>query len=131
MSVFRLLAIGLALAVALISAEADERKEKTNFAKLLVGKWEVTKADRELPVGSVAEFGKDGSAKFIVKEGEKQRIQEATYKVEGDKLLLTLKPNDDKKDPITIKKLSETELVLHGRRVGEQKDDIFEFKRVK
>jgi uncharacterized protein (TIGR03066 family) len=125
MSAFRLLAAGLTLLVPLVSAGADVKKEKPDFAKLIVGKWEVTKADRELPVGSVVEFGKDGSAKFTVKDGEKQVTHEATYKVEDDKLLLTLKPNDEKKPPITIKKLSEKELVLQGDK------DVFEFKRVK
>jgi uncharacterized protein (TIGR03066 family) len=109
------------LLVTLLGVRAEEPKDKF---ELLIGKWEVTAAKRELPVGTVVEFGKDGKVTFKV---EKETI-EGTFKVVGDKLHLTFQSGnkEDKKAPATIKKLTDREMVLEG-----EKETTFEFKRVK
>jgi uncharacterized protein (TIGR03066 family) len=85
-------------------------EEKTDKAKLLVGSWEVIKADEgTLPPGSVVEFTKDGKLKVTVKAGDQDMTLEGTYKLEGDKF--DIKFNDQEQTlTITIKKLTKTEL---------------------
>lgn len=126
MNALRLLATGMMICVLAVSTQADDKKEKLDNAKLLVGKWEVTKADEDLSVGSVIEFSKDGKMKITAKNDGKKEIFNAIYKVEGDKIQFTLKLDgeDEKKDPLTIKKISDQELVLEAR-----KRKFFEFKR--
>jgi uncharacterized protein (TIGR03066 family) len=125
MNALRFLVAGMMLSLLTVGVSADDKKEKTDNAKLLVGKWEVTKADKELPVGATIEFTKDGKMTIIV--GKEKQI-DATYRVDGDKIPFNLiaEGKEDKKDPITIKKLSEKELIIEGRN-----SVIFEFKRVK
>ncbi|MCE9564681.1 MAG: TIGR03066 family protein [Planctomycetes bacterium] len=124
MNALRLLVTGMIVCVFPFIAQADDKKDKPDNTKLLVGKWEVTKAEKELPVGSVIEFSKDGKMKITAKN----KSVDAVYTVEGDKIEFTLKlgDRDEKKDPLTIKKLSEQELVL-----SVEKGITFEFKRVK
>src|SRR5262245_3195877 len=70
MNVLRLLvAVAVACALA-VGARADEKK--ADNAKLLVGTWEVAKADQgTVPVGSTVEFTKDGKMKVTHKQGDK------------------------------------------------------------
>jgi uncharacterized protein (TIGR03066 family) len=111
------------------SARAEDKKEKRDHAKLLIGKWAVTKAAQELPVGTVIDFGvQGGTMKVTAKRDGKVQSFNGVYKVEGDKIQFTLKlpDRDERKDPLTIKKISKEELVL------EAKDGVaFEFKRAK
>jgi uncharacterized protein (TIGR03066 family) len=125
MNAVRLLTVGMVVCVLTPGTWAADDNEKPDNAKLLVGKWEVTRGDKELPVGSVVEFSKDGKMKITIKE--KDNI-DAVYKVEGDKIQFTLKTGDteEKKDPLTIKKISEKELVVETK-----KGQSYEFKQVK
>ena len=127
MNALRLLTVGTMVCVLTVSAKADDTKEKPDNAKLLVGKWEVTRADKELPVGAVMEFNKDGEMKITRKEHGKEESVNAVYKVEGNKLQFTLKlgQREEKKDPLTIKKISEQALVLEAKG-----GVVFEFKSV-
>lgn len=89
----------------------------------------MTKADKGLPeVGTVMEFSKDGKMKIIAKDDGKERSRDGVYKVEGDSTHFTLKAGDKevKTDPLTIKKVSEQELVLEAK-----KGAAFGLKRVK
>ncbi len=95
------------LGVLALAASAEDKK--ADNAKLVVGIWEVVKADAEsLPVGAVVEMTKDGKVKVSIKDEK----HEGTYKVDGDKIVATIKgDNGDEKHTVTIKKISDTEMV--------------------
>ena len=110
MRTMRLLAAGALLCVLAHGVRAEDKK--ADNAKLLVGTWEVVKADKgTVPVGSTVEFTKEGKMKVTHKEGDKEESLEGTYKVDGDKFSFELKVGDKvNKKTITIKKISETEM---------------------
>ena len=84
MNAARLLAIGAIVCLAASFAAADDKK--ADNAKLIVGKWEVTKADEgTVGVGAVVEFSKDGKMKVT---GGDMTI-EGTHKVTGDKVTIS------------------------------------------
>src|SRR4051794_20329255 len=86
MTPLRFLAVGLILCLVPGIGPGSEAKDKADYAKLLVGKWEVTTANEELPVGSKIEFGKEGKMKITHKQGGKEETAEAVYRVEGGKI---------------------------------------------
>src|SRR5438876_2356132 len=102
MNAMRLLAVVVVAGLLGVSARADDKPDN---AKLLVGKWECTKADpNTLPVGSTVEFTKDGKFKMNFKMGDMDMAFDGTYKVEGDKFTFTIKLGDmDHSNTITIK----------------------------
>ena len=77
-------------------------------ADLIVGKWEVAKGERA-PVGSVAEFTKDGKLKVNRKADGQTKSMEGTYKVEGDKITTTV---EGETETDTIKTLNDTTLII-------------------
>ena len=81
MNALRLLAIGMTVCVWTASAPAEGRNEKPDNAKLLLGQWEVTRAEREVPVGTVIEFSKDGKMKITFSEDGKKQSLDAVYKI--------------------------------------------------
>jgi uncharacterized protein (TIGR03066 family) len=92
-------------------------------AKKIVGAWEVAKQTGDLPVGTVVEFLKDGKMTVTLKEGDKDLKLEGTYKVEKDKLNVTLKIGDDKhEEEVVIKKLTDDALEVEDK---EKKVDTF------
>jgi uncharacterized protein (TIGR03066 family) len=80
--------------------------------KLLVGKWEVVKADEmTLPVGAVVEFSADGKLKVTAKIGGKEESHEGTYTAEEKSFTYKMKVNDNEvSNKITIKKITESDL---------------------
>lgn len=88
------------------------RADEKDTAKKLVGKWEVTKADEgTLPMGSTVEFTKDGKILITHKVGDKDMTFDGTYKVEGEKFVITVKIGEEgHTNTITITKLTDTEL---------------------
>jgi len=108
MNARKLLAVAAVVCLAGTAARADEK----DYPKLLVGKWELTKVEEGgLPKGSVIEFTKDGKVKVTAKKDDKDFDLEGTYKVDGDKLMATMKIGDDEhKQTITILKLTDGEL---------------------
>jgi uncharacterized protein (TIGR03066 family) len=115
MNALHLLAAGMMVCVATASAWADEKKDKPDNAKLLVGKWEVTatKAGEAIPVGSSMEFSKDGKFKTTWKE----QTLNGVYKLDDGKIQITFDPGEKagRPLPLTIKKISEKELVLEAK----------------
>jgi uncharacterized protein (TIGR03066 family) len=110
MSAHKLLGVGVL--VVLVGAAA-QGQDKTDYAKLIVGKWEVSKADEgTVPKGSTVEFGKDGKMKVSVKEGGQEQTLEGTYKVEKNTFTFTIKGPDGQEhmQTITITKASEKEM---------------------
>lgn len=84
-------------------ATADDKAEKID-AKKLVGKWEPKEGKQKF----VMEFTKDGKAIFTAGDDFKA---EGTYKVDGNKLTMTMKLGDKEQTKTrTILKLTDTEL---------------------
>lgn len=109
MKMMRLVAVAAVAVLVSVGAQAEETKD---YAKLILGKWEASKADEgTLPVGSTVEFLKGGKIKISIKAGDNDMAIEGTYKLQGDKFELAMKIGDDEhKQTIYIKKLTATEL---------------------
>src|SRR5262249_50426586 len=124
MNALRLFAVCVVVGL-LGAARADE---KPDYAKLIVGKWEVTKAEEgTVPAGAVIEFTKDGKVKMTAKMDDKDLKIEGTYKVEKDTFTVTAKIGDkEKTDTITITKISEKEMFTKGT-----DGKVVELKKVK
>ena len=92
-------------------------EEKPDYAKLIVGKWEVSKADENtVPKGTLIEFTKDGKVKVTGKKDDKDVTFEGTYKVEKDTFALTMKVGDEERtQTITITKISDKEMATKNK----------------
>src|SRR5260370_15298520 len=103
MNAMRLLAVG---AIVCLLSAGLRAEDKTDYAKLMVGKWECSKADEgTLPVGSGVEFTKDGKMKVTMKMGDKDEIMTGTYTMKENTFSMVLKSGDmEHKMTITIKK---------------------------
>jgi uncharacterized protein (TIGR03066 family) len=125
MNALRLLVAGAVVCVLSAGVQAEEKKDN---AKLLMGSWEATKAEPgTLPIGAVVTFAKDGKMKVSAKKDGKEESHEGTYKLDGDKFTITMKMGDNEvKLTITIKKISDTELVT-----ANDEGKVVEFKRKK
>jgi uncharacterized protein (TIGR03066 family) len=124
---FRFLAPAIIACFSVGIIQVGAAQEKIDIPKLLVGKWQVTSMNKELPIGSMMQFGNDGKMKITHKADGKEQTLDAVYMVEGNTLRFTLKLGDreEKKGPITIKKVSEQELVLDAEKL------VLELKRIK
>ena len=108
MNAMRLLAVGAIVCLLSAGARADE---KADTAKKIVGKWEVTKSEAHIEVGTAVEFTKDGKIKVSHKMGDKDMMFEGTYMVEKDSFTMVIKAGDQEhKQTITIKKITDTEM---------------------
>lgn len=105
MKKLQLLAFGFAVCLLGGAARADD---KVDYAKLIVGKWEVSKADPgTVPEGTLVEFTKDGKMKVVAMD----MTIEGTYKLEKNTFTMKLKVGDqEKSQKITITKISEKEM---------------------
>ena len=128
MNALRLLVGGVMVCALSANVRAEEKAEKKDNAKLLMGSWEAVKAaEGSLPVGSVVEFGKEGKMKVSHKVNDKDVTTEGTYKVDGDKFTIVIKNGDNEaKMTITIKKISDKELVT-----ANEEGKVVEFKKKK
>jgi uncharacterized protein (TIGR03066 family) len=94
MSAIKLSAVGIAMCLAVAGARAED----DSLAKMLVGKWEITKsAEGSPPAGTVVEFTKDGTVKVIGKKDDKVFTMEGKYKVETHAFMCTFKDGDKEK----------------------------------
>ena len=112
---------GLAVVMAVAAgAAAPEKKDEKKFdSGKLLGKWE----PKDLPAGIkvTVEFAKDGKLLLIYDERGKAQKSEGTYKLDGDKLSVVLKKGDkDEKETMTVKKLTDTELVTTDEKGKEE-----------
>jgi uncharacterized protein (TIGR03066 family) len=99
---------------------AADKKDETIDAKKLVGKWEPKEKPKGVSV--VVEFTKDGKMTLnsTADDGTKL-VDESTYKVEGNKLIMTMKVKDKEETrTTTITKLTDTELVGKDEKGREQ-----------
>jgi uncharacterized protein (TIGR03066 family) len=127
MSTLRLLVAGVMLVALTTDTRAEKKEEKADNAKLLVGAWEVTKTEKDAPlaVGTTVEFGRDGKVKTTAKKDDKEVVKEGTYEFEKGKLIIKMAPNNP--NVLSIKKLTDTELVIAHDEGGK----VIEFKRKK
>jgi len=112
----------LSLAAAMLLAtgayaqkEKDKKPSEIDSAKL-VGKWGPMGADKKVMARApVQEFTADGKYFLGAGDGKKADLKmEGTYKVDGDKLTITMKGAPGVPGEVikrTIKKVSDTELV--------------------
>jgi uncharacterized protein (TIGR03066 family) len=109
MKTLKLLAVGMVVCLFAAGARAEE---KVDYAKLLVGKWEITKAEEgTVPVGTLVEFTKDGKFKVTGKKDDKVEDFEGTYKVDGNTFTFIVKiGSDEHTDTITITKITDKEM---------------------
>ena len=116
MSAFKLLAAVGVVCLLAPAARADEK----DYPKLIVGKWEVIKAEEGVPPGAILEFTKDGKIMMTGKKDGEEVSREATYKLDGKKLTVTTGGDGGKTTNLTITKLSDTEMAVEsdeGKRV--------------
>ena len=110
----------IAFASAGVAAPPPKADDKKSNKDLLVGTWHLVKSTQEgANTDQVLhlEFTKDGKMLMRHVQGkEKQLIYEAKYKIEGEKEdkmpYESITEGIDKKETLTIKKLTETELVV-------------------
>jgi uncharacterized protein (TIGR03066 family) len=111
MNAVRMLAVGAV--VCLLGGFAGGDEKKADRAKLIVGKWEVTKADEgTVGPGAVVEFTKDGKMKVV---GGDMTI-DGEYKLTGETMKISFKAGDQEKShDLTIKKLDDKTLVVNDK----------------
>ena len=125
--------VRLALAGALVlgltlGARADEGKGgKDGLKDKLVGKWEITKfkgqdaKDKGPPPGAVIEFTRDGKAVMTAEEDGKKVRHEATYKVEGRAIKMTIKHGDmERTETLKVIKADDKEMVVRNEKQGHE-----------
>ena len=90
---------------------AQEKKDEKIDAKKLVGKWEPKEKPKGVSV--VVEFTKDGKMTInSTSDDGTKLVDESAYKVDGNKLIMTLKVKDKEETrTTTITRLTDTELV--------------------
>jgi uncharacterized protein (TIGR03066 family) len=110
MSVLRLSGASVIACLLVVGIRAEDQKDN---ATMVVGKWKVVKASpKTLPVGTVIDMSKDNRVKVIGKRDDKEFVHEGTYKVDGAKIIISVKVDgDEQKHVLTITKISDTDMV--------------------
>ena len=114
MNALKLLAVGV---VVCLFGPVVRAEEKVDYAKMMVGKWEVSKGEEgTVAEGTLIEFTKDGKVNVVMKQDGKEEKMAGTYKVDGNKFTATLKVGEDEHtQTITITKISETEMSTENK----------------
>jgi uncharacterized protein (TIGR03066 family) len=110
----------LGLSVMSLAAKADDPKKAAIDKDKLVGKWECVKTEDVLSQGMVLEFTKDGKLKRWL---DNLVVPGGSYKVDGDKLNLTILPipgEKDRKRALVIKMLTDTKLIVEDKKGKEE-----------
>lgn len=98
-----------------VQEKKEKPKEEKSNAEKLVGKWKLTNTDAKVPDGFAAtvEYTKDGKMIIRIEVGDNKVEMKGTYKLDKDKIdyKVTLPNGDDKTEILTIKKLTDDELV--------------------
>ncbi len=98
-----------ALMACLFTFAASAEEKKVDYAKMIVGKWEVIKGDA-LPKGTIVEFAKDGKLNVTMKKDGKDVSFEHSYKVDGKMIEIAMKKDGkDSTFTITIESFSDKE----------------------
>jgi uncharacterized protein (TIGR03066 family) len=106
----KLVKFGALAAVLCVLAGVSTAQDKVDYAKMIVGKWQVSKADAgTVPEGTLIEFTKDGKMKIKGKKGEEELTLEGKYKVKDNTFTMSLDIGGETKSrTITITKISKT-----------------------
>jgi len=113
----RLFSVAVAVLLALaFTAQADDKKEekkgKIDKAKL-VGTWALEKSEGDIKVSIKMEFTKDDKLNVTLGVMGNEIKVNGTYKLEGDKLSVTMKDKDkEKTDTMTVKEVTDKKLTL-------------------
>jgi uncharacterized protein (TIGR03066 family) len=117
----RLTAMVLALVAGLglvASVRADDKKTD-DYPKLIIAKWEITKAGGQAKAGTTLDFGRDKSLALELKLDDKTEKAKGTYSIEKDKLSIKFKLNEtDVEEVLTIKKLTDDAMELEDTAGG-------------
>ena len=110
MNVLRLVGTGV---IACVLAVGIGAADETGNAKMVIGKWKVVKASPgTFPLGTVLDLSKDDKVKVIGKRDGKEFIHEGTYKVDGAKIILTVKvKGEEQKHVLTVTKINDADMV--------------------
>ena len=101
------LAVLLAVAAGASAQDTKDGKKDAVDAKKLVGKWEPKEKKESVTI----EFTKDGKLILSVDAGGKTQKLEGSYKLDGNKLTVTVKFMDQEmKEEVTINSLTDDEL---------------------
>jgi uncharacterized protein (TIGR03066 family) len=114
------------LGVAIV-AFAGTARAQDDYAKKIVGNWELTKAGSDLPVGTLVEFTKDLKLNATIKDGKDEKIT-GTYTIEKDKITVKVTYMGQMLDAktATIKKLTDDALEIEDE---DKKVDVFKKKK--
>ncbi len=124
-----IVALVLLASAAGLRAFAEDEPKPT--AEKLVGVWKLAKSSIPLPdsVNVTIEFKKEGKLAVAYEEKGEKKTAEGTWKLDGQKLKITLKrpgKSTDKTDTVEITKLTDQELVT-----DDKSGKVDEFKRVR
>jgi uncharacterized protein (TIGR03066 family) len=120
-----LFAAVICLGIAGTAAAQVTKDAKDDNKSKIVGVWIVVKGEG-VPAGTPMEFTKDGKLVLKFEINGKEIKMEGTYKVDGDKVTVSMKTPDGKEDveTDTIKELTDSKFV-----VTDPKGKEVEFKR--
>jgi uncharacterized protein (TIGR03066 family) len=110
MNMLRLVGVGVIAGMLAVGiGVADE----TDNAKMVIGKWKVIKASpRTFPLGTILDLRKDDQVKVIGQRDGKEFIHEGTYKVDGAKIILTVKvEGEEQKHVLMVTKINDADMV--------------------
>jgi uncharacterized protein (TIGR03066 family) len=119
----------IVLGVVVLGLSTGTVRAQDDYAKKIVGLWVIDKSSGDLPPGTTIEFTKDGKLTASLKIGDKDEKITGTYKVEKDKLSVTLKVGDQSiEETVSITKLTDDVLELKDK---DGKVDTFKKKKAK
>jgi uncharacterized protein (TIGR03066 family) len=111
--------LGLIAGLGLTGFATADDKKTDDFPKLIVAKWEITKAGGSAPAGTTLEFAKDKTVIMGLKMGDMDIKVDGTYTLEKDKLTLKLKFGGvDNEEVLTVKKLTDDAMELEDKDGG-------------
>jgi len=111
--------LGLIAGLGLTGFAGADDKKTDEFPKLLVAKWEITKAGGGAPAGTKLEFTKDKAVIMVIKMNDKEVEAKGTYKIEKDKLTVKMSfGGQDSEEVLTIKKLTDDAMELEDKDGG-------------
>jgi uncharacterized protein (TIGR03066 family) len=112
MNVLRLLVASIVGCVLVLGIRAEDKKDN---AKIVIGKWKVIKASpKTLPVDTLIDMSKGDRVKVIGKRDGKEFVHGGTYKVDGAKIIITVKVvGEEQKHILEITKISDTGMVTN------------------
>jgi uncharacterized protein (TIGR03066 family) len=114
-----LIVLALVTSAGLAADDKKDDKKSDDYAKLIVGKWEITKAGGGAPAGTTIDFAKDKKVVMVLKVENDKVTVNGTYAVEKDKLTVKFKAGEKTvEETLTIKKLTAEAMELEDEKGG-------------